>query len=432
MTIQNILAAAKEVDITPPVGIKLEGYVDRKENSLGIHDPLKAAILIIQQGDQTVVLINLDYLLINALVVKKIREVITSETHIPGKNILVACTHTHSGPTGLLQDNPLFKSEKDACLEEMLIRKISGAASWVFASLQPAVIRVGQDLLYELGKNRNSPDKTLDSQLMVLVVEDLQGEVLAVWANYGCHPTVLGPANLYVSADFPGAARQALKEIYPHMVWLFANGASGDISTRFTRRGQGFDEVRRFGYLLAGSVLRAVQLAEPLSIDRIQGFIEPVSIPLREFPSAETAEMEFRNIQDAWEKMKQSNGPASELRIAKTKLEGAQAQLVMSHGYGDRKRVDSEIQFIQLGDFAIISIPGEPFTQTVLDIKKSSPFSLTSVVSYGNDYLGYFPDEESIRVGTYEALVSPFKTGAAEIIKDLSIKLLRKGLTHGS
>lgn len=428
----TVLAAAQEVEITPPVGIKLEGYIDRKENSRGIHDPLMAAVLIIQQGDQTVVLISLDLLLINASVVKKIREAISSETRIPGSNILVTCTHTHSGPAGILQDNPLFNTEKDVCLEDILVRKITGAASWAFTSLKPAVMRVGYDLLNELGKNRNSPDKTLDSQVMVMVVEDLQGNVMAVWANYGCHPTVLGPSNLYISADFPGAARQVLRGIYPRMTWLFANGASGDISTRFTRRGQGFDEVRRFGYLLAGSVLRAVQLAEPLSIDGIQSLVEPVTIPLREFPSAETAEIELKNIQESWEKLQQSNAPASELRIAKTKLEGAQAQLLMSHGYRDRKSVESEIQFIQLGDFAIISIPGEPFTQTVLDIKKRSPFSLTSIVSYGNDYLGYFPDEESIRAGTYEALVSPFKTGAAEIIKDLSIKLLMKGLTHGS
>ncbi len=432
MTKQHLLAAAKEVDITPPVGTKLEGYIARKEKSRGIHDPLMGAVLIIQYGDQTIVLISLDFLVINAAVVHNIREAISSNLHIPANNILVACTHTHSGPAGLPHDNPLFDSEKDDCLENLLVRKLAGAASWAFASMQPAVMRVGHDSLEELGKNRNSPDNPLDSQLTVLTVENLQGEVIAIWANYGCHPTILGSDNLFVSADFPGAARQALKRIYPEMVWLFANGASGDISTRFTRRGQGFEEVRRFGYLLAGSVLRAMQLSEPLSVNYLRSMVEPVSIPVRDFPPRERAELELKTLTEAWEKLKGGNAPASELRIAQTRVEGAQAQLLMSQGFGNKKSISSEIQLIQLGNLALITLPGEPFTRTVLDIKEQSPFELTSVVSYGNDYLGYFPDEESVKAGTYEALVSPFKPGAAEILRDSALKLLEKGLARES
>jgi len=431
MTNHPLLAAAKEIDITPPVGSKLEGYIARKENSRGIHDPLMGAVLLIQVEKQTIALISLDYLALSTSTARQIRESVSLKINIPVQNIMVACTHTHSGPAGLPLNNPLLNQEKDSALEEMLVRKLSGAASWAYDSIQPAMIRVGHDSLNALGKNRNSPDNPLDSQLTVMTIENFQGEIIAIWANFGCHPTILGSDNLYISADFPGAARQILKQIYPGMVWLFANGASGDVSTRFTRRGQGFEEVGRFGKLLAGSVLRAIQLANPIIIDHIQCLIEPVSIPVRDFPPREQAALELKSLTEVWEKLTRDNATASQMRIAQTRVEGAQAQLLMSKGFGNKKNMDSEIQLIQLGDLALITLPGEPFTRTVLEIKKQSPFALTSVVSYANDYLGYFPDEESVKMGTYEALVSPFKPGAAEILRDAVLKLLEKGLARG-
>ena len=432
MANHQILAAAKEIDITPPVGTKLEGYIARNENSRGIHDPLMGAVLLIQVEEQTIALISLDCLALSASTVRKMCELVSIKINSPIQNVMVACTHTHSGPAGLPLNTPLLNQERDSALEEMLVRKLSGAASWAYDSMQPAMIRVGHDSLNELGKNRNSPDNPLDSQLTVMTVENFQGEIIAIWANFGCHPTVLGSDNLYVSADFPGAARQVLKRIYPEMVWLFANGASGDVSTRFTRRGQGFEEVRRFGNLLAGSVLRAMQLANPITIGHMRSLVEPVSIPVRDFPPREKAEMELKSLNEVWENLKRNNAPVSELRIAQTRVEGAQAQLLMSQGFGNKKNIDCEIQLIQLGDLALITLPGEPFTRTVLEIKKLSPFALTSVVSYANDYLGYFPDEESVKMGTYEALVSPFKPGAAEILRDTAIKLLGKGLARES
>jgi hypothetical protein len=431
---KQLFAAAKEVEITPPVGSKLEGYSARTEASCGIHDPLMAAVLVFQQDEQTVAWISLDYLAINAQTVGRIREAVANAAAIPAQNVLVACIHTHAAPVGLLGGIPLLHGERDTALEDMLVRKLAGAASWAKATLQPAQIRIGRETLTELGKNRNNPDTgPLDSQLTVLTVEDMQGELIAVWANYGCHPTVLGFENLWISADYPGAAREALKKVYPGMVWVFMNGASGDISTRFTRRGQGFSEVRRFGHLLAGSVMRAIQLADPIKVDNIKSWIEPVSLPVRVFPSKAEGEAELKRLNEIWQEKRKANAPASELRIAQTRTEGAQAQLVMAQAYGDKKILESEIQMMQLGDFALVTLPGEPFTRTVLDIKNQSPFIYTSIVSYGNDYRGYFPDEDSVKAGTYEALVSPFVPGAAEILRDTALRVLNeKGIKRES
>jgi hypothetical protein len=46
------------------------------------------------------------------------------------------------------------------------------------------------------------------------------------------------------------------------------------------------------------------------------------------------------------------------------------------------------------------------------------------VVSYANDYRGYFPDAASITAGTYEALTSPYDESAARQLAQAALALL--------
>ena len=73
-----------------------------------------------------------------------------------------------------------------------------------------------------------------------------------------------------------------------------------------------------------------------------------------------------------------------------------------------------------------MGLPGEPFTQSVLRIKQDSPFLYTGVVSYCNDEIGYFPDAESFRDETYEALISPFQQDVATLIEETSLNYLQE------
>jgi hypothetical protein len=72
-----------------------------------------------------------------------------------------------------------------------------------------------------------------------------------------------------------------------------------------------------------------------------------------------------------------------------------------------------------------VGLPGEPFTGTVLDIKNQSPYPYTAVVSYANDYQGYFPDALSIAEGDYEALISPYGADVAEHLGQVVLGLLQ-------
>jgi neutral ceramidase len=413
----KLLGSALQIDITPPIGTPLEGYAARIQPSIGIHDPLFAGLILLKLGDEQVLLISLDQIAISAPVTEKIQAAVAETLQLKPEQILVACTHTHSGPSGYITRFPMLSDSTDPFLVDLLTRKLAGAANQLSSQLEPVILELGQDQVFGLGHNRNDiNEETQDHELLVLVMKSIEGQPQAVWVNYGCHPTILGYDNRLISADFPGAARRALMCQYPDLVWLFMNGASGDISTRFTRRGQDFSEVERSGLLLAGSVLKAIQTAQSLAVDKLEGKMANIQLPLREFGSVEAARAEATNLELEWKAMLASGEPAGELRKAMTRAEGAQAQVMMAELYAGKQYLDSTIQAIRIGGLTLVGLPGEIFTETVLALKAMGTNRTVAVVGYANDYCGYFPDRKAVKANTYEALVSPFSAKVAEVL----------------
>jgi neutral ceramidase len=413
----KLLGSALQIDITPPIGTPLEGYAARIQPSIGIHDPLYAGLILLKLGDEQVLLISLDQIAISAPVTEKIRAAVAETLQLKPEQILVACTHTHSGPSGYITRFPMLSDSTDPFLVDLLTRKLAGAANQLSSQLDAVILELGQDQIFGLGHNRNDiNEETQDHELLVLVMKSIEGQPQAVWVNYGCHPTILGYDNRLISTDFPGAARRALMCQYPDLVWLFMNGASGDISTRFTRRGQDFSEVERSGLLLAGSVLKAIQTAKSLAVDKLEGKMANIQLPLREFGSVEAARAEATSLELEWKAMLASGEPAGELRKAMTRAEGAQAQVMMAELYAGKQYLDSTIQAIRIGGLTLVGLPGEIFTETVLALKAMGTNRTVAVVGYANDYCGYFPDRKAVKANTYEALVSPFSAKVAEVL----------------
>jgi hypothetical protein len=421
-----LYASAVEVDITPPVGTGFDGYAARQGNSLGIHDPLLGQLLLFESGDRQLVLITLDLLGTSLDFTQTVREDIRRAIGVPGDHTLVACSHTHSGAAGFLPLHAGLPFFQDPELQQMTARKLVGAAIWARQRLQPARAGAGRGSVTGIGLNRNDPENgPLDDEVILLRVDDQAGTPMAVVMNYGCHPTVLGYQNLYFSADFPGAARSALRQIYPDTIFLFTNGASGDVSTRFTRRDQSFDEVDRMGRLLAGEVLKQMQTIQSQPEAELRAGTRPVELQFRPFPAPEVAQKEVARLQAELETLKASGASHGEIRRAITRVEGATGQAQMTKEFAGRSSIASQVQLLSIGDLALVGLPGEPFTRTVLDIKAGSPKPFTAVVSYANADEGYFPDAISIEKGSYEALISPYGADVANELREAATGLLQ-------
>jgi hypothetical protein len=322
--------------------------------------------------------------------------------------------------------HPELKTYPDPDLQRRVAHQLVGAAIWAQERLQPAQLGVGTGSLEGIGLNRDDPHNgPLDKEVVVLLVQDEGGKPLAVVMNYGCHPTVLGYQNLLLSADYPGAARSTLRQIYPDTVFLYTNGASGDVSTRFTRRDQSFAEVERMGRLLAGETLKVMQTTKAQPEAKLGSRLTQLEFRFRQFPPSNVAQRELERLQSELEVLKAAQASHGEIRQAITRVEGATGQILLAKELAGRATFGSHLQLIEIGELALLSVPGEPFTSTVLEIKKQSPYLHTAVVSYANDYLGYFPDAASVARGDYEALISPYGADVAECLRDAALGLLQ-------
>ena len=418
-------AAAVEIDITPPVGTGMTGYMARTQASIGIHDPLKAQVLFIEAGKSAVLIVTMDLLAVQASFSDRLRTSISRAAGIPESHIMLSCSHTHSGPQGFNLDNTILQEKEDDSLQEITLRKITGACTWAKTLLQPVKFSLGHSLGSGVGLNRNDPlTGPSDQQVTVLRIDDLDGNPLAVLFNYGCHPTIMGASNLFISADYPGAARKALQEIFKDTVFLFTNSSAGDVSTRFTRKEAAFNEVDRLGQIMAGAVLQAMNTAEGFEVEQVTARLEAIDLPVKKLPTVEGIESIILSVKQELEQLEKAGASAAEKRKLVTKIEGGEMLLIMVKELAGKTSLPASIQLIRIGTLSLAGVPGEPFSKTFLDIKEQIQPEQAILIGYANDYKGYFPESKPGQP-TYEDLISPFSFQAAINIKDTIIKMIK-------
>lgn len=177
------------------------------------------------------------------------------------------------------------------------------------------------------------------------------------------------------------------------------------------------------GYILGGETIKVMQTILTQPTRKLEARNELIELHFRSFPSAAEASRELTQLQAELEALKASGAAHGEIRKAITKVEGATGQALMAKELEGRSGNQSQVQVLEIGNLALVGLPGEPFTRTVLEIKQKSPHP-TAVVSYANDYQGYFPDSTSIDLGSYEALISPYGADVADWLRDVAVELL--------
>ena len=106
-----------------------------------------------------------------------------------------------------------------------------------------------------VGGNRREKGGLCDPTVNVLAVKDTAGVLRACMLNYALHPTYLHAENVLVSADYPGYFRRFMQFAYPECITLFAQGTSGNQSSRYHRVAQNFEEAARVGTTLGLSLI---------------------------------------------------------------------------------------------------------------------------------------------------------------------------------
>jgi hypothetical protein len=279
----------------------------------------------------------------------------------------------------------------------MIETRVRDAGQAALTRLAPAVACFSQDEIEGIGGERNNPDSAVDSRVTVMRFEAMDGTPVAIMFHYACHPTVLGADTCHYSADFPGAARSRILADYPNAVCLYLNGAAGNVSTRFTRRGQSFDEVQRFGELLGSHVVELLNKPVSISSPTVTWDSRSVELPFRVFGDIAT----------------HSPSLTGHPRIDQTRAEGALIESELRQKFAGRTAQPAILHVLNIGPCRLAFVPGEPFNDLAQAVRD------TLIVGYANDYLGYFPTQTAIDDQTYEALSSPFDAHAHHLIESV-------------
>src|SRR3954470_10266073 len=97
----RLFAAAAELDLRPVVGSRLTGFGIRLDPSTGCHDPLKAKLLLLDDGSTRLLWGACELIGFTPENAAQLRERVAAPLSIAVANVLVSCTHTHSGPSSM-------------------------------------------------------------------------------------------------------------------------------------------------------------------------------------------------------------------------------------------------------------------------------------------------------------------------------------------
>lgn len=313
--------------------------------------------------------------------------------------------------------------------------------------------------------NPNMPDEEIqgigqiDPNIGLLKLERTDGTVKAVVFNYACHPYT-GVPGKEVTAEYPGLACSFIEaQLGSQAMAFFIQGAAGDVTEILYKDRSHPRDCAVFGQMLAASTTEGLKrIRADKTNNHLAVVCDTVSLPLRtdipllldsmtqresrlltslrstslnlksfiplyiqyslspEFPSFSAEQYLFEKSAGTAgsQKMDEANRKDLEkyrqniLAMEKlTQIQEDRHQLLLR--LDDIRRLDGShvaaaVMALRIGDFVLVSFPGEAFSQIGLAVKKNSPYLHTFLAGYTNGYLHYAPDAASYPREGYEVM----------------------------
>jgi hypothetical protein len=397
--------------ITPPLGVDLCGYgfyLDRKAES--VLDDLKVRTLVLKANRTTLVLASLDLIGLSVAESDGLRLKIAESLAVPRMNILLACTHTHSGP--VTQALPGLGKMDVAYMKTMRASVVS-AAEEAAAALRTASMSLAFEAIEPIGFDRRSKNFCgIDPILKTAVFQTAKQKIYLF--NYACHGVVLGPEKR-VSADWPGAVIRAVEQ-QGHRA-IFLQGFCGDIDsvTQMNRWGKGTeDDLAFYGDMVARRLAKAERFVEKQDSAVLKATETRVSLPLRVYTKREIvrAAASFTKL---YAQFPAGRRFAEEWKAtALARLEEFRKAPVMT---------GVPVQAMAIGGLEIVGLPGEIFTSFGLALRKRHPRLMP--VGYANGSVGYIPTRRAYKdPSDYAAWCAPMFYAVFPFTPDVGARLM--------
>jgi len=324
----------------------------------------------------------------------------------------------------------------------------------------------------------------IDPQIGLLRIDRENGAPLAVLYNFACHP-IMNPPSKGNSADYPGYASKVIEQtLGAGAVAFFVQGCGGDINPVRYKDVTRMADAEPLGNKLGLSVMRGVReiqtkaggalkisnevIAVPRGADlerritaiqaeqaKLLQSLKPTNINFKtflplflqqrlspEFPSQhaqgylhdksvgndELAKLDADNRVSV-EAYVQNLSTMEQLTRLNTNLALLKKHLVQTKA-ADKLTLDVEVAGLRIGDFKLVTFPGELTVQVGLNIKKAAQDAHAFVAGYTNGYIYYTPTVAQRNNAGYaqedcDSLVAPewqqiFETKALQVLKALA------------
>lgn len=391
--------------VTPNIGCQLYGY-SSLPHATGVHDDLHVTVFAFSQGKTKALLISAEICALRTDIANELRQDMEDMLGIPKGHIMLACTHTHSGPAiaGLYSAWGDFDHEY---YQQIFRPALFGAAKQALEVMEPVTMgmavgksQVGinrRELTLEdkvtLGENEWGP---YNPNMTVISFRKESGELMANLVAYGAHGTSAGASTL-ITRDWSGDMLDEM-EAHTGVVTAFFQGTEGDVAPRKIHTAPicCIEQTEALGKIAAADAIRIFDTITEYKEASLAVREDMLHIPvLPRMPYDEvcrrcagvTDVTKLRNMQrvehdyNLW--VKQS----------------------YEEGYQEREYYELPQTVLSLGDVVFTGVTYELFSEIGMRIDKAFPDKniVSLVCTNGQD--GYFPTRSQALLGGYEIII---------------------------
>lgn len=374
----RIKAGFQAVNLPSPLGRELCGYgfyLDRRGEE--VLDELKARALFLEADGSRALLVSCDLIGFSVEFTDALRKEIALSLNIPVENILLGCTHTHSGPATA---NIQALGRVDPDYVNSLGPVIKEAAEAAGADLDEGVLSIAAETIEPVGFNRRTwKFEPIDPVLKVGVLKRRADKIYLL--NYGCHPVILGPSPA-ISADWPGAVIRRI-EAEGHGAVVF-QGFCGNIDpvSQMNRWGKGTErDIEYYGELIAARAFKAERYARASKAKGLRVLERRIDLPL-DVPSSLDVEKERSFVREHFKKAL----PNTERFLDDWEYEARRKHAGLLQ---DPFIKNVPLQAISMGDLKIMALPGEVDCEYGLFLQER--WGPLFCIGYSGGVAGYMP-----------------------------------------
>lgn len=358
-----IRVGAGQADITPAKPVPLAGFSNQAGKVFGSVDTrCFARALTVSTGQRRATIVTADLLLINA----EVAAMVSREAQVPPAELFFTASHTHGGP-GAWGRHPLegiVAGRFDADHQRWLAGQIAASVRQSRANLVPAEVALVVTETKGRQKNRVIPEAPTWDALSALVFRPAGAKdgasPLAILTSFGAHATIVRADPPRLSADYPGAFVERVRNKTDAGIVLFAAGAVGDAAPVRPDIPSPPRAAVALGHLLADDLLAAL----PTARFAAEAVVEQVTLPV-DLPPVRLA------FFSAWLRF----SPAATWWIA------------------DRR---THLDALRIGPAVLLGFPGDEAGHLARAVVTEGRFGgVTPVVtSFNGDYRGYFESSD--------------------------------------